>query len=289
MLKTLGKFILITLVIFTLGFLLTIVGAFSSAGNEPNAIALIGVFLIFLSPVASGVYLLIKHKRQKAADQSQLMQIKSDEARKDSLRRTFLERKRLIDSVDLHRTTLTRNIERAYKVNDYGALTSDTRSQALEEFFASIALDHDAIPRSEAEELVYEQLDIKLAEDRANGFDSAALPFDGHAFEKWVAEALTGFGWEASVTSASGDQGIDVIAVKEGHKLGLQCKLYSSAIGNKAVQEAHAGKAFHQADVVGVISNADYTSSARDLAQATGVLLLSHHDIPNLFGKVFKT
>ncbi len=118
-------------------------------------------------------------------------------------------------------------------------------------------------------------------------FDPSTLPDNGHEFEHWVAKNLNQSGWNAKVTSGSGDQGIDVIATKNGRTIGLQCKLYSSPVGNKAVQEAYAGKAFHQMDVVGVITNTSYTKSARALATDTGVKLLPHHDIPNLYEKMF--
>ena len=73
-----------------------------------------------------------------------------------------------------------------------------------------------------------------------------------------------------------------------GKKLGIQCKRSASPISNSAIQEAHAGKAFYGVDAVGVLSNAPYSQSAKNLARSTGVKLLSQHDIPNLFNKVFE-
>lgn len=205
---------------------------------------------------------------------------------KDLQRRSFLERQRLIDAVDRHRSAIVRNLERAVRKNDYGAVVEDKRLDALGEFFASIDLDFEAVNETEAVEVVLEQLNIRKEEEQEAGFNSNDLPFDGHAFEKWVADALAGFGWTAEVTGGSGDQGIDVIAEIDGLKIGLQCKLYSSAIGNKAVQEAHSGKVYYGLDMAGVISNANFTASAKDLAAVTGILLLSHHDIPSLADKV---
>ncbi|MBA3054692.1 MAG: restriction endonuclease [Sphingomonadales bacterium] len=155
------------------------------------------------------------------------------------------------------------------------------------EFFASVDLDVEAIGVEEAIDVVSEQLSSYDDQDREVGFNPSNLPFDGHAFESWVANALNAFGWDASVTVASGDQGIDVIAKRGGQKLGIQCKLYSRAIGNKAVQEAHAGKSYHGVNKVAVLSNSEFTRSARDLASVTGVVLCSHHDIPHLYDKVF--
>ena len=276
MIKSILKFVLITLGIAFVGLVIG-VSALTSSESKVSAIGTLGMLVFIFSPVLSGLWLWLQKSEKVAKDQD----------RKDLLRHRFLERQRLIDLVDRHRGTLTRNIERAVKKNDYGALIADERHEALEEFFASIELDMNTINFQDAAELVFEQLDIRDVEDREAGFDATNLPFDGHAFEKWVAEALIGFGWTAKVTSGSGDQGIDVIAEKNGQKLGIQCKLYSSAIGNKAVQESHAGKAYYSADAVAVLSNAAYTSSAKDLAKVTGVQLLSHHDIPELFEKVF--
>ncbi len=118
-------------------------------------------------------------------------------------------------------------------------------------------------------------------------FDPEALPSDGLAFEAWVAESLRVFGWEAETTPSSGDQGLDVIARRNGRRLGVQCKLYSAPIGNRAVQEAHAGKAFHRVDAAVVLSNARFTPSAQALATATGVRLFGPGDIPQLYEKTF--
>lgn len=219
-----------------------------------------------------------KEENQKAA---------REEATQQFARRRFLEREKLIDAVDEHRAALVRNLERAVRRNDYGAVTEDFRREALAEFFSSIRLDMQAIQTREAIEVVSQQLASYDEQDRVVGFDPASLPADGHAFERWVAAALSGFGWDTEVTAASCDQGLDVIASRDGRKLGLQCKLYSSPIGNKAIQEAHAGKAFYGVDRVGVLSNAAFTSSARTLAASTGVLLFTHHDIPQLFEKAF--
>ena len=201
-------------------------------------------------------------------------------------RREF-ELQRLIDGVRQHRPALTRNLERAVITNDYGAIVQDNTYHVFDEFFASIVFNVDIVGFDLAVEKALIEIDVGKITDLQKGFNPATIPTDGFEFEHWVAENLNQFGWDAKATSGSGDQGIDVIAKKNGKTVGLQCKLFSSPVGNKAVQEAHAGKAFHQMDVVGVISNASYTKSAKALATDTGVKLLSHHDIPNLYEKMF--
>jgi len=219
--------------------------------------------------------------REEAAERERIAELE-----RDRLRRKFLERQRLLDSVDRHRSALKRNLQRAVSENDYGKVTSDNRHKAIEEFVASVDIDVSVLPYDEIVELIFEQLSLKKAQDLSAGFDVESVPSDGHAFEEWVAEALVGYGWTAKVTRGSGDQGIDVIAERADKRLGFQCKLYSAPVGNKAVQEAHAGKLFYGLDGVGVISSSGFTRSAKDLALMTGVGLFLHSDIPTLHEKL---
>lgn len=189
-----------------------------------------------------------------------------------------------------HRAALGRNLERSLVLNDYGKIVSDRRGEVYRDFLGSIpALRY--MSEIEAVAVIDRELDMLGSADGRHGFDPAKLPADGYDFEFWVADALRHFGWEARVTQGSGDQGIDVIATSGGTRLGIQCKLHSGGIGNKAVQEAHAGKIFHGTDLAAVLSNAKYTRSAQALAASTGIMLLSPHDIPTLherFAQAFR-
>ena len=82
--------------------------------------------------------------------------------------------------------------------------------------------------------------------------------------------------WETLVTPKSGDQGADLIIEKYGLKFVVQCKFYNNPVGNKAVQEVIAAKGFYDAWGAIVVTNSDYTKSARQLAESHGVILL--HD-----------
>jgi restriction system protein len=129
--------------------------------------------------------------------------------------------------------------------------------------------------------------------DLEKAIDQAVLEFSAEAplfsalaspteFERHCADALETAGWTAQVTKATGDQGADVIAEKKGRRLVLQCKLYADPIGNKAVQEIFAAKAFYSADYAAVVTNSAFTTSARQLASTTGVLLLHHDELQNI-------
>jgi restriction endonuclease Mrr len=112
--------------------------------------------------------------------------------------------------------------------------------------------------------------------ERETGFDDAMSPID---YEHFCATVLRRKGWKCEVTKASGDQGIDVLATKGGIRLALQCKMYSSPVGNAAVQEIVAAKVHVGATVAAVVATNGYTRSAHDLAHTTKTLLLHHGDL----------
>lgn len=110
---------------------------------------------------------------------------------------------------------------------------------------------------------------------------------DGHEFEYFCAELLKKNGYEnVDVTQGSGDQGIDVIAYKDGIKYGIQCKCYSSDIGNKAVQEVFAGKAFYECHVGVVLTNRFFTKSAEELAKKNGIILWDRNKLLELMDNI---
>ncbi|MCR0985791.1 restriction endonuclease [Roseomonas populi] len=98
-------------------------------------------------------------------------------------------------------------------------------------------------------------------------------------FERHCANLLAARGWSVVLGRGSADQGVDVLARKGGRSVVLQCKLHARPIGNRAVQEALAGRGFAGADCAAVVSNAPYTPAAHALAARVGVLLLHVSDL----------
>ena len=95
----------------------------------------------------------------------------------------------------------------------------------------------------------------------------------GFEFEAFICELFTKLGHKAKFTKSTGAQGIDIISESNGVKYGIQVKCYSGSVGNSAVQEAVAGKAFYSVDKAIVITNSHFTKSACELAQSNGVIL----------------
>lgn len=97
---------------------------------------------------------------------------------------------------------------------------------------------------------------------------------EGHDFEAWTAEVLREMGFRrVQVTQASGDQGVDVLAEKDGIRYAVQCKRYTADLGNTPIQEVHAGKDYYHCHIGVVLTNRYFTASAKALATQTGTLL----------------
>jgi restriction system protein len=107
-------------------------------------------------------------------------------------------------------------------------------------------------------------------------YDERMSPTD---FEHYCASVLREYKWNAHVTQASADQGVDIVADKRGLRIVLQCKKYSKPVGNKAVQEIVAGIAHSDAQRGVVVATNGYTKAAERLAASNAVLLLHHSEL----------
>lgn len=108
---------------------------------------------------------------------------------------------------------------------------------------------------------------------------------DGHEFEHWCADLLEENGFSnVEVTVGSGDQGVDVLARKDGIRYAIQCKCYSKDLGNKPVQEVNSGKIIYHCQIGVVMTNRYFTKGAKDAADATGVLLWDRNKLKQMMG-----
>lgn len=105
----------------------------------------------------------------------------------------------------------------------------------------------------------------------------------GKEFERFCCLLLKKNGYTGvTLTKSSGDQGIDIVAKRSGVKIGIQCKCYSSNVGNSAIQQAYAGMQHYGCQKAVVLTNRYFTNSAKELAQSTGVLLWDRDSLLSL-------
>ena len=96
----------------------------------------------------------------------------------------------------------------------------------------------------------------------------------GEDFERYCANLLTDNGYtNIKMTPGSGDHGVDILAEKDFITYAIQCKYYSSPVGNSAIQEAYSGKGIYKRDIAVVMTNSSFTNQAIDDANNLGVKL----------------
>lgn len=189
--------------------------------------------------------------------------------------------------VSEHLVTLANRRDALLRVDHYGVVEGKSWNKEVQHFIDKVVLP--TLSEKEREVIVaggINQFFQPLIEDRLSEFcasrtiaDEIPLGTTPVEFEGMCAQVLRECGWQASTTSGSGDQGADVIGTREGIKFVLQCKLYSGAVGNKAVQEVIAAKSFYRANIAAVVTNAQFTPSAHQLANSSGIELVHFSDL----------
>lgn len=182
-------------------------------------------------------------------------------------------------AIQPHLHTLSRKRRQLCLIDDYGNVDDARWRKEVAYFFNSSIkiLDGDRMHIDSSDIFnIIDRAARDTVQENPDVFDETMSPYD---YEHYCARLIENAGWQTSVTKGSGDQGIDVIATKNGFTMVVQCKMYSTPVGNKAVQEASAGKGFIQADAAIVVTNNSYTPSARQLAATLEVKLLHHEEL----------
>lgn len=97
---------------------------------------------------------------------------------------------------------------------------------------------------------------------------------DGHDFEYFCARVMKRNGFDtAEVTRSSGDHGADIIATRNNVRYAVQCKRWSSAVGNKVVQDVFYAKQVYHCHVGIIITSNTFTPAAREAAKEAGIVL----------------
>ena len=135
-------------------------------------------------------------------------------------------------------------------------------------------------------ENVSEVLSDFLSETSSDTADSMFSRIDsmkGKEFEKYCMELLKKNGFmDIKGTPASGDQGVDILAKKDGITYAIQCKGYSSPVGNRAVQEVYSGKSCYNCMVGVVLTNNYFTTAAKETAEKNQILLWDKDELHRL-------
>lgn len=247
------------------------------------------IILVLLGLLFLAMYISADNSNRKL--QVQTAEVKKTLAAARTKARSKVRRivKHHIESLARHRIALVR-------VDHYGVADGSAWNREVQHFVDKVVrpelTEEEAFSLTENnqfstifQELIEDAVRLRAEEiEESLTFSDTMSP---HEFEKWCANELEKLGWKCITTQATGDQGADVVAEKklgktETIRIVLQCKLWSSAVGNKAVQEAHAAKAHYIASHAAVVTNAKFTASAKQLAQSTNVFLWHFSDLERI-------
>jgi len=103
----------------------------------------------------------------------------------------------------------------------------------------------------------------------------------GSQFEAWIGTLLERFGFRATVTQASGDGGIDIVAILDRPLVGgrylVQCKRYApdALVGVPAVREFYGTLVADRGAIKGLfITTSAFTAQAREFAKTLPIELI---------------
>lgn len=217
--------------------------------------------------------------RQRAAEAVRREQERTDE---EASREKIT--KRIIEEAQRFRIVLVRKYRQLTYVDEYETRELDRFLEEVKRFVKKRLPDADSQSAILwAVEVIAVLVPVWAAEEDARSddakFDASMSPTD---YERFCADRFAAAGWNVRLTKGSGDQGADIICDTNGRRLVVQCKLYSGSVGNAAVQEVIAAREFEYANSAAVVSNASYTTTARELASTARVHLLHHDEICNV-------
>jgi len=171
------------------------------------------------------------------------------------------------DEQDIIRNYLEASYQQCIKEMKIGMIGAASR---WEQEVISREKEYDAYTYQIAQNLI-----AKVREyNKIVGTMAEADALDGPGFEEWCAILLIKCGFSnIKHTGESGDQGVDIIATKSDIRYAIQCKRYSSNLGNTPVQEIFTGKVLYDCQVGVVMTNSHFTPGSIEAAKKTGVLL----------------
>lgn len=96
----------------------------------------------------------------------------------------------------------------------------------------------------------------------------------GIDFERYLKRLLESQGYRVSMTPASGDFGVDLVATRNSDRIAVQAKRHSGKVSRHAISDAVAGMSHYNCNGAMVITNSEFTPGAVTLARSTNCVLI---------------
>ena len=102
----------------------------------------------------------------------------------------------------------------------------------------------------------------------------------GNDFELLLIKLYEAMGYLVQHLGGNGDQGADLIIIKDGQRILIQAKCYKIwGVGNAAVQQATAAKVHYDCNKAMVVGIPYFTKEAQQLAKTNGVDLIDEKEL----------
>ncbi len=101
-------------------------------------------------------------------------------------------------------------------------------------------------------------------------------------FEVFVREVYARLGYEAELTKRSGDEGVDVLAKKDGLIYAIQVKKTAKPIGSPVIQTLLGSMANIEADRGICVASAGFTRDAQRFAAGKPIILVGQEDLARM-------
>ena len=256
-------------VIFSLLFMFLMTGCTSIKDYiYDNFIEPIIIIILIISVIIMAIvlfYVLLNHffgEKWKAAEKEERRKYDEESSKHDECIRSFIEKYKL---------PLTRKRKQLIIQDDYGDTDRSKWDRELLHFietkidpFLLLNPPHPIISsywkKDPSPKRIFNLLD-SITEEYLETFNENHFfheKMDGIEYEHFCANILQNCGWKVQVLQAVGDQGVDLLAVKNNRTIAIQCKRFSSNVGNSAVQEVVAGKTHYLASAAAVVSNSEF-------------------------------
>jgi len=104
----------------------------------------------------------------------------------------------------------------------------------------------------------------------------------GEQFEQRLNALFREYGFNVSMTRATGDFGADLVLERDGTRTVVQAKRWDDSVGIEAVYEVVGAKAHYRASEAAVVTNSLFTPAAIELANDNGVALIERGELVNM-------
>ncbi len=102
---------------------------------------------------------------------------------------------------------------------------------------------------------------------------------DGHAFEQAVARLYRKLGYQADVSKAGGDGGIDIILTRKNESIAVQCKVHKKPVGPRVARDLYGtmiGNGFKHGML---ISKTGFTKGVFEFVKDKNIALLDLNEL----------